>query len=41
MREYPVSSRAGTYPNIEACDDIADPTWMEISECKFNLFNKL
>ena len=41
MTEYPVTASTGTYPIMEACDDIADATWIEISECKFNLFNKL
>ena len=38
MSEYPVT---GSYPIIEACNDIANATWKDIFECKFNLFNKL
>ena len=41
MTEYPVAARTGSYPIIEACNDIANATWKDIFECKFNLFNKL
>lgn len=40
--EYPDNTGLeGPYPNIENCGNIVGASWIDISDCKFNLFNKL